>query len=132
MMYEWQKDLLKSLEGYKPGELVVMMAGRNTGKSQFSAQAFQRLWDDIYKPKPVTDLILSEGKVFGARYYCVEPEGGVWTEMEAWARDVYGEPAEVWESQNFMWPDCGRWYMNNRKFWFRDEKDRTMFILKWR
>jgi hypothetical protein len=25
-----------------------------------------------------------------------------------------------------------RWYMNNRKFWFRDQKDQLMFVMKWR
>jgi hypothetical protein len=25
-----------------------------------------------------------------------------------------------------------RWYMNDRRFWFRNEADRIMFVLKWR
>jgi len=25
-----------------------------------------------------------------------------------------------------------RWYMNNRKFWFRDQADQLMFVMKWR
>jgi hypothetical protein len=24
-----------------------------------------------------------------------------------------------------------RWYMNNRKFWFKTEKDRNWFMLRW-
>lgn len=126
-MYTWQEDLIEKLQGVKPGEMTVMMARRQMGKSMIS-----QLWKDIYEPKPITDLILSEGTVYGVTYYCVEPEGGSWPEMTAWATTTYGEPAEVWEAHNFMWPDCGRWYMNDRRFWFRDEKDRTMFILKWR
>ena len=126
-MQPWQEDMLERLQGFKPGEMAVMMASRKIGKSQLS-----QLWNDIYETKPVSDLILSEGTVYGATYYCVEPVGGSWPEMVAWAKTTYSDPAEVWEAHNFMWPDCGRWYMNDRKFWFRDEKDRTMFILKWR
>ena len=126
-MYTWQEDFIERLQGVKPGEMMVMMAGRNVGKS-----AIAQLWRDIHETKPVSDLVLSEGKVYGAKYYCVEPIGGSWPEMVAWAKTTYGDPAEVWEAHKFMWPDCGRWYMNDRKFWFRDEKDRTMFILRWR
>lgn len=127
MIQPWQEDLLEKLAGVKPGEMHVMMAGRKIGKSQLS-----KLWTDLYAEQPISDLILDEGKVYGATYYCVEPVGGNWTMMVEWAKTTYGEPAEVWEAHNFMWPDCGRWYMNSGKFWFRDEKDRTMFILKWR
>ena len=132
-LYPYQEVLLDRMSngGVKPGEMVMMTAGRQTGKSMFTAQALKRLMEDLYN-QPIRDLILSEGKVFGARYYTVQPDGGNWLEMEKWARVVYGDPAEIWEASNFMWPDVGRWYMNDRKFWFRDEKDRTMFILKWR
>ena len=127
----WQLDMLDKMNGMKPGEMMTMASGRNIGKSVITAAAIKRLMDDLNN-RPIEDLVLSEGKVFGARYYCVEPVGGSWIEMEAWARTTYGDPAEVWEAHNFIWPDCGRWYMNNRRFWFREEKDRTMFILKWR
>ena len=130
-MEAWQKELINSLAGKKPGEMVVQMTGRRVGKSALNA-AFGKLWNDIYKTGPVSDLVLSEGTVYGATYYCVEPVGGNWTDMIAWTKTTFGDPAEVWEAHKFMWPDCGRWYMNNRRFWFRDEKDRTMFILKWR
>ena len=133
-LYPWQEKLLVDIEsgGVKPGEMVVMMSGRQIGKSQFSAQAFKRLWDDIYKERPVEDLIMNEGTVFGAKYFTVEPIGGNWKDMEAWAKQSFGEPADIWEKDKFMWPECGRWYMNNRKFWFRNERDRDWFIIKWR
>lgn len=127
MIQPWKEELLERLAGVKPGEMMVMMAGRKIGKSQLS-----KLWADLYAEQPISDLMLSEGTVYGSTYYCVEPVGGNWTTMSEWAKTTYGEPAEVWEAHKFMWPDCGRWYMNNGKFWFRDEKDRTMFILKWR
>ena len=127
----WQMDMLKKLEGMKPGEMSIMMAGRRVGKSAFSAQALKRMMDDINN-RPVEDLLLSEGRVHGARYHCIEPIGGNWREMEAWCFKQFGDVGNNigWrESEN---PQCYRWYMNNRKFWFRNEADRTMFILKWR
>jgi hypothetical protein len=127
-MYEWQKDIIDNI---KNKELRVMMAGRRVGKSTFSTQALKRLMDDMLN-RPVENLILSEGTILGARYYCVEPVGGNWAQMEIWCTDVYGDAGDVWEKAKSNWPDCGRWYMNDRKFWFRDERDRTMFILKWR
>jgi len=96
-----------------------------------SMQAVKRLMDDLAN-RPLEEIVLSEGKVFGARYYTAQPIGGNWREMEEWCVSSFGDAATIWEAHNFMWPDCGRWYMNDRKFWFRNERDRTMFILRWR
>lgn len=65
------------------------------------------------------------GQVFGTDYYTVEPIGGNWLRMEQWAVQTFGAPGSVWN------PTSSRWYMNDRKFWFQDEADRTMFLLKW-
>lgn len=130
-MHPWQKDLVTTMA---KGEVKIMMTGRRVGKSMFSAQALKRLMDDLYKDRPVEDLILTEGKVHGARYFCVQPEGGSWTDMEAWARQTYGDPGEIWplkDTDDYGWPESNRWYMNNRKFWFREERDRDWFIIKW-
>ena len=127
----WQMNMLKKLQGFKPGEIAIMMSGRGVGKSAFSAQALKRIFEDLYN-QPVRDLILTEAKLHGARYYCVEPEGGNWREMEAWVTKAFGEPGEIWPKEDFAWPESPRWVQNNRKFWFRNEADRTMFVLKWR
>jgi hypothetical protein len=130
-LYPWQLDMLKKMSGFKKSELMVMTAGRRAGKSYWSGQAVDRLMKDLMS-WPVEELVLSEGRVRGARYYCVEPVGGNWREMEAWCFKQFGDVGNNigWaESEN---PVCHRWYMNNRKFWFRNEADRTMFILKWR
>lgn len=118
--------------GLRPGEMTIMMSGRGVGKSTFSSAAFKRLWDDIYKERPVTDLVLGQQPVHGARYYTVEPQGGVWADMEAWCRATFGEPGDMWESNDWCWPESARWLQNNRKFWFRNERDRDWFILRWR
>lgn len=127
----WQEKLWADIEagGFRPGEMVITMSGRQIGKSVAQA-AYKRLFDDIYN-RPVEDLILSEGKVYGARYYCVEPVGGSWIDMEAWAMDTYGACGDnMWGSGTAPVP-AQRWYMNNRKFWFRTEKDRNWFIMRW-
>jgi hypothetical protein len=115
----------------KSKEVVVVMAGRNVGKSHFSAQALSRIMQDIMSRR-VEDLVLSEGRVHGARYYCVEPVGGNWIDMEVWCLDTFGDPGkDMWSINSDSTPTVERWYMNNRKFWFRNERDRTMFIMRW-
>jgi hypothetical protein len=50
--------------------------------------------------------------------------------MEAWSIETFGSAIDsIWEAS----PDLiyGRWYMNNSKFWFRNEEDRTWFMLRW-
>ena len=73
------------------------------------------------------ELQLSEGRVHGARYLTVHPNNGSrWNEMMAWMVSTFGPSAE-----DGIWTPNMRWYANNSKFWFREEKDITMFILRW-
>ena len=126
MIEYWQE---KIINGFKPGEMTIVTSGRQTGKSQM--QAYMRLWNDIHY-QPISDLKLSEGTVYGSRYYCVEPIGGNWLEMQEWSLNQFGDSGKhIWGS-NEVPPLNERWYMNNRKFWFRDEKDQLMFVMKWR
>jgi hypothetical protein len=130
-MYPWQLDILDKLSSVETGELRIMMTGRRVGKSTFSGQAFQRLWDDIHQ-RPVENLIISEGTVYGARYYTVEPVGGNWLEMEAWCYETFGDDTQpIWGESEAPEP-AQRWYKNAQKFWFLNEQDLTMFVLKWR
>jgi len=130
-LYPWQKYFLEKMTSLKGKELTVM-SGRGAGKSTLTAQAMKRLFDDVYN-RPLEQLVLSEGTVYGYQYYCVEPVGGAWPEMEHWCLETYGETGSLWKETKNLTPEpLQRWYMNNRKFWFRDEKDRTMFILRWR
>lgn len=125
----WQKQLLDKMSGSKPSELVTY-TGRRSGKSMMTQQTIDRLMRDI-NSRPVEDLVLSEGRIYGARYYCVAPIGGSWLEMESWAIRTYGEVGSVWQADRWIESPAQRWYMNDRKFWFREEKDRTMFVIKW-
>jgi hypothetical protein len=73
------------------------------------------------------NLELSEGRIYGARYLTVHPTNGWhWNEMMAWMIETFGPTAH-----DGVWTPNMRWYANNAKFWFRNEKDRTMFILRW-
>ena len=129
MIPDWQMNVLNKIQqGFKKGQLSMITTGRQTGKS--SGAAFMRLWNDLH-PTPVEQLVISEGSVYGSSYYCVEPVGGSWLQMETWCLDTMGENGSAWDKDKAQEPNA-RWYMNDRRFWFRDEKDRTMFVLKWR
>lgn len=70
---------------------------------------------------------LSEGRVYGARYLTVHPTNGhTWNEMMAWMIDTFGPSAK-----DGVWTPNMRWYANNAKFWFRNQKDRDWFIMRW-
>jgi hypothetical protein len=130
-MYKWQLELLDRMQKYK-GKGMIQMTGRQLGKSNFSAAAFQRLWEDLHA-RPVEDVKLSEGTVYGSRYYCVEPVGGNWPDMELWCHKTFGETGSIWqETKNLTPTPHKRWYANNRKFWFKNQADLTMFLLRWR
>jgi hypothetical protein len=127
-MHQWQLDMLDKMTKYQ-GKGVVQMTGRQMGKSV--SQAYMRLWNDIHY-RPVEDLKLSEGTVYGGRYYCVEPVGGDWFEMQEWCLDRFGDSGKhIWGEKETPEPRQ-RWYMNNRKFWFREDADRLMFVMRWR
>jgi hypothetical protein len=127
----YQKDLLDKFTsgGFKPGELSIISAGRRTGKSTLTQQTIDRLIRDL-NSRPIEELVLAERLYSGAHFYTVEPVGGNWLEMQQWAYASYGEPGHPWLSPDDL-IQC-RWLANDRKFWFRNERDRTMFILKWR
>ena len=127
-MYPWQQEMLEKMYKYK-GRGMIQITGRNTGKS-YSAQAIKRLWEDIAW-SPLQNIVLAEGTVYGSRYYTAEPIGGNWREMEAWCYEMFGNAGDAVWGEKAPEP-AYRWYMNNRKFWFKEEMDRMIFVLKWR
>ncbi len=48
-----------------------------------------------------------------------------WEEITQWCIDTLGEQGDVWSRQ------AERWYLNGGMFWFRNEADRTAFLLRW-
>jgi hypothetical protein len=120
----WQEKVLKKFQG----KGYTQITGRQYGKS-YNVQAMQRLMDDLLD-KPIEDLLVSTGTVFGKRYFTIEPVGGNWLAMEQWCIDTFGPSASVW--QTFKESDTlGRWYVNDRRFWFLEEKDKDWFLLRW-
>ena len=129
-----QNDMLPFLQsstvtetGFKRGELMIMSTGRQTGKSVWTNQAINRLMKDLMN-RPIEELVLAERIYSGAHFYTVEPIGGNWLDMATWCIKTFGSSTDVWDFKM----DCvGRWYCNDRKFWFRNAKDRDWFVLRW-
>ena len=112
------------------GRGVVMITGRNPGKSHVAA--YQRLYQDLLV-KPLEAMLFDQGTVYGARYHTVEPVGGNWLDMETWCLATFGPAGDrdkIWGELRAPEP-AQRWYVNNRKFWFRDLKDRDWFVIRW-
>ena len=79
-------------------------------------------------------IIQEQGRHHGARYYTLKPEGytpnwenQTWHEMVEWCVEQCGIAGDVWGEEGV----CHRWYVNNAKFWFREQEDAIMFILRW-
>jgi hypothetical protein len=73
-------------------------------------------------------LEYSTGTVFGQEYLTVAPMNaeGLWPDMMSWMVETFGPSA-----RDGVWTPDQRWYANNAKFWFRDQKDRDWFVLRW-
>lgn len=79
-------------------------------------------------------LDISEGTVFGKQYQIAKPiindaaydHSSTWDNMLYWCIDTFGTAP-----QHGVWEADGRWYVNNAKFWFRDQEDFSLFVLKW-
>ena len=90
----------------------------------------------VYKD---VELVRSSGTVYGLRYYTVEPRNlewqenrNMWEDMMLWCFNQFGETGSLWRETKNLTPEPNqRWYANDRKFWFRDEADLLMFVLRW-
>lgn len=79
------------------------------------------------------EFVRSTGTVFGHPYQTVEPRNiewqdsrRMWDDMMLWMVAAFGPTAK-----DGVWTLDQRWYVNNGKFWFRDEKDLAWFMLRW-
>ena len=117
--------------GIKPFEMTIMYAVRNTGKSYLQKMLMSSMYGKLGIEPPKQELELEENRVHGSRYYTVKPVHYNWHELEQWCIETFGEPGSVWIAHDFTWPEMPRWLMNNSKIWFRNEKDRSWFIMKW-
>ena len=88
-------------------------------------------WVDELADQWINDLIMKRLET-GYSYnqpkwaYWVHPvnySAKEWGEMDDWVIDTMGY--SDWSVEH------ARWVGSNQKYWFRDEQDRTMFILRW-
>jgi hypothetical protein len=73
-------------------------------------------------------LNIDEGRIYGSRYYTIQPRASIrnWFDMENWCIETFGPTPK-----DGVWTPNARWYANNAKFWFREQKDLEWFLLKW-
>jgi hypothetical protein len=86
-------------------------------------------------------LIYDTGTVYGKRYYTVHPvlepdrinpqKHQIWTDMLEWCIQTFGPCKTAIWGENPIPEPTERWYVNNRKFWFREQRDRDWFTLRW-
>jgi len=119
---KWQQDAIDKLG--VDGRLYMNMA-RQSGKSTMVKDWAKTLEQFAQGFR----LELSEGTVFGQKYYCVEPQGWIWRNFE-W-KDMVAWCEETMEREPDTITPNLRWYVNGGQFWFRDEADRTMFVMRW-
>ena len=117
----WQRRMLAMMASK---DKAVLQVARQSGKSSNTAYIGKLLqeWSDHHSP---SQLVLSEGKAFGVKYYCAEPVGMDWVAVLKWCTDTFGEMSHIRDGDN------GRWYINNRTLYFRNLKDRDWFVLRW-
>ena len=90
----------------------------------------------VYKD---VELVRGTGTVYGLRYHTVEPRNlewqesrVMWEDMMRWCAGQFGVHGDLWrETKNLTPEPHQRWYANDRKFWFRNEEDLVMFVLRW-
>ena len=93
----------------------------------FDGTSWNIISDD---PRPSKLKIEIGNRRFGDCYYWVEATpSGLFSErrqqnieIDEWVHKTYG-PASDW--------GYGRWTASDRRYWFKEEKDRDWFILRW-
>lgn len=73
----------------------------------------------------LTEFVLDETRHMGARYYTVRPSWGWNLDTDEWCKRTYGPVGCIWDHQ------VDRWFVNGDIFLFREEADRTLFMLRW-
>ena len=99
-----------------------MAAGRQFGKTGLTPD--QIWWDDMWNNHPQLETGYAENQPKWP--YWVKPcnySGEKWLDMADCMVETFGDGN--WLNKNT------RWVGSDKKYWFRDERDRTLFLLKW-
>ena len=90
------------------------------------AMANAKIWTDadFYQEKKSLEIGYADNQPkwphwVQPRYYNIVD----WHNMDQWMRDTFDDTD--WSTPG------GLWVGSDRKYWFRDEADRTLFVLRW-
>ena len=80
--------------------------------------------------------LTSHGTVYGKRYHTIMPpmwdKRSDWNTMMTWCEETFGPTGSLWAETKSLTPEPNqRWYANNSRFWFLEEKDLNWFVLRW-
>lgn len=121
-LYPFQKQLLIDIEsgGVKPGELMIMMSGRQAGKTIFKQQ-YANMWNAIMDKPPTIRWHKLPGRKLHA-YAEVGPRG-----FERGLRDTDMDDVQQWLWTNI--PTAKR--LSFDTWLFKEDKHITMFLMRW-
>jgi hypothetical protein len=78
---------------------------------------------NAYWIKPIwKTTLMSVNGGWIAKKHDIDPDGDT---IYLWAFQTFGEPSNFWPIENY------RWYWIDDKYYFSDEADRTLFMLRW-
>ncbi len=82
----------------------------------------------VMQPNDPMRLETEVRKMHGHRFHTVAPINAahLWPDMMAWVVETLGPSAD-----DGVWTPGYSWYANNARFWFRNEQDAMLFILRW-
>lgn len=112
--------------GVKPGELMIMM-GRQTGKSWFTQQMLAKMYSTNLCKEIVLPMFPTKPKYQFSRtkWYEGKFDWRKYEEVHNWCEQHFGKHPkrpDAWSRWNHMYEDM---------ILFRDEKDYILFVLRW-
>jgi hypothetical protein len=119
-LHDYQKILVSTIAagGMKPGEMMVMSAGRQTGKSMLNAM-YGKMWNSIFMDQPAQiQWQKLPGKKIKAFTDGNSPRG---------LRD-----SDMDEVQKWLWTNIPSAKRLSFDMWlFKEDKHITMFLMRW-
>ena len=85
---------------------------------------------DMYNKDKKDQVLIGYSPEYDQPYWAQPELGGLFSrrqqryeEIDEWVKKTFGESNEGWKNP--------RWSASNRKYWFKYEKDRTLFVMRW-
>lgn len=66
----------------------------------------------------------------GVTWYTVESSGGIFSTRQRWWQEAIDYARATFKNEASAWDLEGDWLANNSRFWFKKERDRTLFVLR--